>query len=79
MKALIILNLEDCTFDDIEQAGIKEVTLEKKDGGCFLWDAGFKISYLPEKWDMKQQKLYFEQGYASGWNDCINRILRGNV
>lgn len=88
MKALIVLNLEDCTFDEIEEAGIKEVTLEKKDGGCFLWDTGFDIKPMPQElptpYMMRQIQIAngiqseeppYTKEYQKGYNDCVCEIL----
>lgn len=76
MKALIILNLEDCTFDEIDEAEIKEISLiyEDKETGkkCdFLWETGFKIVPMPQRKEYDNQIPYKK----SGWNDCIDEIL----
>ena len=54
MKALIVLNLEDCTFDEIDEAEIKEISLvyQDKETGKkydFLWETGFKIVPMPQR------------------------------
>lgn len=75
MKALIILNLEDCTFDEIEEAEIKEISLiyQDKETGkkCdFLWETGFEIIPMPNEREEKDH-------YDFGWNDCV-RVLNGD-
>lgn len=89
MKALIILNLEDCTFDEIDEAEIKEINLvcQDKETGKefeFEWETGFKIMPMPQRKD-ESRPMYggskdwivgirIDEG-AVGWNDCIDEIL----
>lgn len=70
MKALIVLNLEDCTYEDIEEFGIDEISLDKKGGGCILWTEGFKIMPMPNK-----KIIHHWNDYIRGYNDCIDEIL----
>lgn len=85
MKALIVLNLEDCTFDEIDEAEIKEISLiyQDKETGkkCdFLWETGFKIMSIPEKisvLDVPSKYKDFGNAFslARGYNACIDEIL----
>lgn len=91
MKALIVLNLEDCTYEDIEEFGIDEISLDKKGGGCILWTEGFKImpmpNYIPTPYLFRQMQIadglqnadgsvpVYSEDYMNGWNDCIDEIL----
>lgn len=74
MKALVILECEDCTYDEIEEFGVDEIQLNKKGGGCFLWNNGFKIVPMPNKqnyWSVADDT----KRYHDGWNACIDEIL----
>lgn len=73
MKALIVLNLEDCTYEDIEEFGIDEISLDKKGGGCILWTEGFKIMPMPKELEPAISEKYVD--YCQGFNDCISEIL----
>lgn len=85
MKALIILNLEDCTFDEIDEAKIKEISLiyQDKETGkkCdFLWETGFKIVPMPQKKKLDEdlflsQNFKLEYARFDGYNECIDEIL----
>lgn len=85
MKALIILNLEDCTFDEIEEAEIKEINLvyQDKETGKkydFLWETGFKIKPMPEFRDEHYKSFSTELSQIinsenRGYNDCLREIL----
>ena len=83
MKAIIILNLRDCTYDELEEAEIKEVCLTKKDDSMFLWDDGFtimpipkinkrRIDYLKKLRNMNEKEIYF---YELGHDDCVDEML----
>lgn len=81
MKALIVLNLEDCTFDEIDEAEIKEISLiyQDKETGKkydFLWETGFKIMPMPRRFEPPILTDYCI-GNADGWNACIDEILGG--
>lgn len=74
MKALIVLNLEDCTYEDIEEFGIDEISLDKKGGGCILWTDGFKIMPMPQKREIDNCMECWQRHYIQGINDTISRI-----
>lgn len=84
MKALILLNLEDCTFDEIDEAEIKEISLvyqDKETGNRyeFEWETGFKIMPMPSKMKVDYDAIatceVTEKVVAMGWNACIETIL----
>lgn len=79
LKTLIILNLEDCTFDEIEEAGIKAINLvaEDKETGKefeFEWETGFKIMPMPQKREIDNCMECWQRHYIQGINDTISRI-----
>lgn len=90
MKALIILNVRDCSIEDLYDANY--VRLYTTDGDTIDWDGGFKIMPIPEKKEeisiddtyiknnfketISLEKV-IEKARTQGYNYCIDEILNG--